>query len=48
MRRPVLLAVLILGLFAAAAQAGPFATLWGVTPNVDPPGTLYGPMVWRG
>jgi triacylglycerol lipase len=28
----------VLGLLAAPAFAGPFATVWGVTPGVDPPG----------
>jgi triacylglycerol esterase/lipase EstA (alpha/beta hydrolase family) len=39
MRRPLLLLTLcLLACFAGVAHAGPFATLWGVTPGVDPPG----------
>jgi len=38
MRRTLLLVILSLLCFAGVAQAGPFATLWGVTPGVDPPG----------
>jgi triacylglycerol esterase/lipase EstA (alpha/beta hydrolase family) len=38
MRRTLLLLLVLLACCAGSAQAGPFATLWGVTPGVDPPG----------
>ena len=38
MRPTTLLVALILGTFASVAHAGPFATVWGITPGVDPPG----------
>lgn len=39
MRTRLLLTLLVLGLCAAPAGAiPPFAQLWGVTPNIDPPG----------
>jgi triacylglycerol esterase/lipase EstA (alpha/beta hydrolase family) len=34
----VIVALLGLAAAAPAAQAGPFATLWGISPGVDPPG----------
>src|SRR4051794_20979958 len=38
MRRALILLLTALAVAPGVAQAGPFATVWGVTPGVDPPG----------